>query len=264
MNIDQYIQNPLSAGKASAVMSSIMREGMKKSYSDRFNNILMRENGEIKFYTYKDEKNNVYYIHLKIPSEVVAKFYYDVVFRFSTDASAINAGRSLNKYDVQFFSNDPAFVYTYAFVFNQKGLVIKDIASKLGKYAITKTPDIKNPDKSTGYVKSFYFAYLFMKSHGLFNSTAFAGAQAYSKNTLLSNIEDAESKIEKREEEGKKVSKKKKILVDADTAKILSHNKYIQQNGGMDNIVVYTNKVKKVKNVKAVNTIKGTKKSKKI
>lgn len=260
MTIEEYIRNPLSAGKPSAVMNNIIREGMKTSYNTRFDNILMRENGEIKYYLYKEDKKNTFYIYLKIPSEVVNKFYYDVVFKFFTTASAPDAGRSLNRYDMQVFSNDPAFVYTYAYVFAKKDLVIKDLYPKLGKTPINKAPDIKNPDQSTGYIKSLYFAYIYMKKQGLFNITRFDGAQEYSKSSILRMVEDADIKISKREEEGKKEAKHKKILVDAQAAKVLSHNKILQQNGGMENIVVNTNKVKTAKKIGAVNSaVKHTK-----
>ena len=264
MTIDQYIQNPLSAGKPSAVMNSIIREGMKTTYNNKFDNILMRENGDIKYYLYKNTKANEYFIHIKIPSEVVKKFYYDVVFKFFTDASAPDAGRSLNKYQMQFFSNDPAYVYTYAYVFASNDMVVKELNSKLGRDPLKKSPDIKNPDKSTGYIKSLYFAYIYMQRRGLFNITNFSGAQEFSKNLLLKNIEDADSKISKREEEGKKVSKKKEILVSKKIADDLSHNKILASTDALQNVITTTNKVKAIKRTSASNSTKNIRRTKKI
>jgi hypothetical protein len=89
LTFDQYIANPL--GKRNAVMSSITRESIRANYTNRFNNILLRENGIINYYTYKSSTND-YIIHIKIPSELVKKFYYDVVIRFYTDSKVADLG----------------------------------------------------------------------------------------------------------------------------------------------------------------------------
>ena len=42
-----------------------------------------------------DIENNKFYAYLKIPSEVVEKFYYDVVIEFSATSDIEDAGRNL-------------------------------------------------------------------------------------------------------------------------------------------------------------------------
>ena len=125
MTLEQYITNPM--GKNNAVLSSIVRETIRRDYTQRFNNILLRENGKIIYFLYKDSKNNSYYAHIRVPSEVISNFYYDTVIKFFTDASVKDAGRSLEKYYTQFYSNDPAFVFTYANTFLGNGLFIKEL-----------------------------------------------------------------------------------------------------------------------------------------
>ena len=121
MTLEEYIANPM--GKNNATFTPLMRESVKKSYKAKFDNVMLRENGKIGYYLYKDNKNNAYYIHLKIPSEVIENFYYDVVFKFFTSSDQdTGGGKNLEKYQVQFFSNDPAFVYTYAYVFAHNDL----------------------------------------------------------------------------------------------------------------------------------------------
>ena len=56
MTFDQYIANPL--GKRNAVLSAITRESIRKDYTNRFNNILLRENGIINYTTYKSKEND--------------------------------------------------------------------------------------------------------------------------------------------------------------------------------------------------------------
>ena len=73
MTFDQYIQNPM--GIANSVMSN--REMYRSMYSMKLDAIMVREMGKIDYKLYKDK--NSYYAYIKVPSEVVEKFYYDVV-----------------------------------------------------------------------------------------------------------------------------------------------------------------------------------------
>ena len=255
MTFDQYIVNPL--GKRNAVLSAITRESIRKDYTNRFNNILLRENGVINHYKYKDNNNN-YIIHIKIPSEVVKKFYYDVVIRFFADSNILDAGRSLDKYNIQVFSNDPAFVFTHAYVFTQNDLFFKPLSSKMGKRPLKEAPDITNPNKQLAYVKSIYFAYLFMKNRGLFKTISWADAEEYNQKKLLQNVMDAEEKIRLRQEEGKKVSAKKKIILDKETAKKIHHMKGLSDEA-KDRVVTTTSKAPTVRRTKAVNSTKRSK-----
>ena len=93
MTLQEYAENPM--GKANAVMGKFVREAMRQEYTAKFHNVMVRENGKVNYYAYKDSENNVYYIHVKVPSENVKKFYYDVVFRFYADAGITDNGRDL-------------------------------------------------------------------------------------------------------------------------------------------------------------------------
>lgn len=254
MTFDQYITNPL--GKNNAVLSAITREGIRKNYSERFDNILLRENGKINYYLYKT-KDNQFIIHIKIPSEPVKNFYYDVVLKFHADESITNAGNVLSNYYFQAFSNDPAFVYTHAYVFKQHDLFIKLLSDKMGKKPLTKEPEVKNPDKQLAYVKSIYFAYLFMKNRGLFKKISWSAAEDFKehKQEFLDRIMPVDKKIALREEEEKKLDHRKKILVDNKTAKQLSHMKNLSDEA-KSRLITTTKKTPKVKRTKAVNLIK--------
>ena len=214
MTFEQYIQNPM--GKHNAVLNSVMRESMRSSYMDKFNKIMVREHGIVNYKLYKDSKKNRYYIYLKIPSEVVPKFYYDVVLEFYTNSDVKESGQNLMKYNVRFFSNDPAFVYTYAHVFNKNNLFIKELKSKMSNKAIRDSAKEKNPSGNVGYVKSLYFAYLELKRKNLFQKTNFDPyALKYSKKALLMDVEPASEKIAKRQELGQHIQKKEKRIRDA-------------------------------------------------
>ena len=207
MTFEEYIANPM--GKANAVMSAGAREAQRTIYTRKFDNILLRDNGKIDYYLYKTD-GAVYYAHIKVPSEVVKDFYYDVVFKFTGTKSQSPSTIGLDKYQVQFFSNDPAFVYTYAYVFRKKGLLIKELEPCMSRKALGTAPKEKNPDNQVGYVKSLYFAYIFMKSRGLFSRLRYSGAETYNQKTLLSRVEPADDKIEARQEAGAKLKSSRK------------------------------------------------------
>ena len=209
MTLENYILNPM--GKKNAVLNATAREAIKSSYSQKFGNIMVREHGIINYRLYKDTKKNHFYAHFKIPSETVDNFYYDVVLKFYTNENVEESGRNLLKYYVKFYSNDPAFVYTYAYVFSHNGLLVDELKPRMSKKALSTKAKEKNPYNQVGYVKTIYFAYLFMLNRGLTNLNRFeAESIEFDKKYLLNNVEDADKKVEEREEEQKKIVKKKK------------------------------------------------------
>lgn len=254
MTLEQYILNPM--GKNNAVLNASARESIRESYIKKFGNLMLRENGRIEYHLYKDSKSNTYWIYLKIPSETVRNFYYDVVLKFSADQKVENAGEDLFKYSVKFYSNDPAFVYTYAHVFLKNDLFIKELSTKMSKEAIRKNPKEKNPGNNIGYVKTIYFAYLFIKNRNLNKKVKFeAESKKFDLKLLLSSIEDADDKIRDRQEKGNKQPKERKNI------KIPQND---QEDNGGSNLKVRTTKtigsigkrISNVKSVKKVGTIK--------
>ena len=248
-SLEQYIQNPQL--KSNAVLNATAREAVREDYTKRFNGILLREKGNINYKLYEDKKNNSFYAHFKIPSETVEKFYYDVVIKFFANEDVKNT-EDLFKYDIQVFSNDPAFVYTYAFSFMNHDLFIKSLAPKMSKKALKKTPEEKNPYLQIGYVKTIYFAYLWMKNRGLNKLNRFrTESSRFSLVALMADIEKADNKIEERQAEGEKLIKKKSAAKKKENPKSTDNVKYTKNN----NLAV--------KKTGTVNTIKMVKKVKK-
>ena len=95
MTYDQYIQNPM--GIANAVISN--RGVYRELYRVRLDKILVRELGKIDYTLYKSK--NKYYVHIKIPSEVIEKFYYDVVIEFSEPKNKSLIDATLKNYNVK-------------------------------------------------------------------------------------------------------------------------------------------------------------------
>lgn len=208
MTFNQYIENPL--GKHNAVFSQ--RDMFKELYRGKLDNILLREAGKINYQLFYDN-NDRYYIHIKIPSEVVNKFYYDVVIMFYSDKAEYFNSNTLRDYNIKVFSNDPSFCFTYLYVFNKNDMFFEDLKEKAPKASLKDAPIERNPQEIVGYVKSLFFAYLYMRDHNLFNKFYYKNnGIKYNKKDLLMNVEHATSKIEKRQQEGEKIRKAEKKI----------------------------------------------------
>lgn len=205
MTYEEYITNPM--GGKNAVFAA--RDMYKKMYTEKWDKLIVRENGVIKIIPMKSKTD--YYVYIKIPSEVVPKFYYDVVVRFYPPKDkTVSIQQNLKNYDVQFFSNDPSFVFTFAHAFKKHGMFLDDLALRMSKEALKFPAKERNPSDSIGYVKSLYFAYLVLKEKGYFSKAAYNTVAPYDKKGLLASIEDADEKINERQKKAAKLQKQER------------------------------------------------------
>ena len=205
MSFDKYIDNPSGA-------SVITNRNMYKTmYQSKFDKVLLRESGNIEWKVYHtNDGQDSHYIYMKIPSEVIEEFYYDVVVRLFTTENRKKSNASLREYAVQFYSNDPAFVYTFAHAFSKNNLFIKDLEPKMTRAALQKSAAVRNPKDNIWYVKSLYFAYLTMERYNLFTRSKLSqNSSKYNKRELLSKITNAAEKVEARQEAQVKLDKEK-------------------------------------------------------
>lgn len=248
MTFKQYIDNPM--GKRNAVFSQ--RDLFKSLYTEKFDKIFLREAGKINYTLYHDKNSDRYIIHLKIPSETVREFYYDAVIMFYTDSAEKRSSTSLQDYFVKFFSNDPAFVFTYLRVFLKNDLFFEDLKPKSSKLALKEDPKIKNPYEIPGYSKILYFAYIFMTMKNLFNKNMFISyGEQYSKNKLLNNVMHTDDKISLRQELGEKQRKQNAV-------KERQKENRARDIGAVSDLVKFSPDVKKVKNTKTTGLVKTT------
>lgn len=251
MTFDQYIQNPM--GRANAVISN--REMYRNMYSMRLDVILVREMGKIDWFLYKDSKKDLYYAHIKVPSEPVENFYYDVLIEFYP-GDKTKSNSDLTKYNVRFYSNDPSFVFTFAHAFIKNGVFINQYKDKMSKEAVKKEAKSKNPLNTVGYVKSLYFAYLIMKRNNLFTKALYRNK--YDEKYVKSVIMQADQKIALRTEAGQELSTKEKRIKAA--AKRAARKETEEAENKNKVFTKPTNKIKTVKSVKKTGSnIKTTK-----
>lgn len=261
MTFNDYIKNPM--GKKNAVFSQ--REVYYNLYSDKFDKILVRENGKITYSQFVDKKNDKYYVYIKIPSEVIPKFYYDVLIEFSSTNPVTKGVQNLEGYDVKFFSNDPAFVFTFAHAFISNDVFISELSSKMSKLAIKNVATEKNPKDELGYVKSLFFAYLFMKQRGLFKKISFIDAAPINFKQLVPTIMHADEKIKLRQEA--QVEYDKRIKIERHKQQNKSKSTQDIADTKMQNntsIIKAINSVKHTSQVSKTRTSKTTKRTRKI
>ena len=257
MTFRQYIDNPM--GKKNAVFTQ--KDIYKSEYTKRFDAVYLREAGKLQYVLYRDRRTDHFYAHIKIPSEVIPKFYYDVVIRFETKDNGLRASNSLKDYDVRFFSNDPRFVFTFEYVFHKNDMFIEELKPKASKRALREFPKEKNRFGIPGYVKSIYFAWLFMNRNNLFSKYIYDQVgQPYNLRQLLDSIEDTDQKIEDRQEAGIEQQKKESKAKRAERDREISAAK--AQQGNLNRLsnddthrVKITDKVKTVKPVSSVKKI---------
>jgi hypothetical protein len=159
--MQKLLQNP--SGPYSAYFAR--RDITIKNLNDRFMRIMRDNKGNFPLEVFT-EKND-YYFYFKIPSETHEKLHYDVVIKFSPVADQSNSDMTLNNYAVNLFSNAPNFLFTYAYIYNQDGVLVDFLKEKINSKALNEPPNIKNPIQSYGFEKSVYFALLYIKFHRL-------------------------------------------------------------------------------------------------
>lgn len=254
MTFKQYIENPL--GKRNAVFSQ--RDMYKALYSDKFDKLFLREAGKINFKMYYDD-NDKFYIHIKIPSEGIKNFYYDAVIMFYTNDAAVHSQPTLENYNVKFFSNDPAFVFTYLRVFLKNDLFFEDLKVKSSKLALKEDPKQTNPYQIPGYSKILYFTYLFMKMKNLFAKYMYKTyGSKYNKKDFLKKVMHTDEKIALREELGKKEAAEKR------KEEIKERKEELKRDNIQKNVSKSSNKiglVKSTKSVKSTSSVKTTRKA---
>lgn len=216
MTMKQFLQNP--SGKSSAYFAR--RDLIIENLENRYYKILKEYGTYIKLHTFKDGSD--FYFFFKFPSEKFGdKVMYDVIIQLIPIGNA-QSDFTLSNYALKVFSNSPNFLFTYAYIYNQDGIVINWLKDKVGKMALNNPPTIKNPSESYGFEKSVYFCLLYIREHRLIHKSSFKD-EKLSKKKVLDNISSCENKIKEYNKEKGRVSAEKKKK--KTTSKKVSTNK---------------------------------------
>lgn len=154
-------------------------------------------------------------VHIKVPSESVPNFYYDVLL----ELKAVNHSKQFEDCHIKIFSNCPSFVYTYAYVFyhlndpdldstnliidrfDQKipkdRLMVKGAEKKLGEEVLTNSPVVRNPYGLPLFDKSVYYAIFYLMENLNFDRVIY-NKKIITETQLLKSIPDFEKLMTNR------------------------------------------------------------------
>lgn len=242
---DSYIKDKINDTEAKKFPFQLFGSNNPKlnSAESKFESVAKREENKFNYIIMRDGTD--YYVHIKVPSEVVPKFYYDVVLLF--DMKDGSNFKSVASRPLKVFSNDPYFCYTFGFALDHHNLIIPILKHKIGDTFLKQAAKVRNPNNKISYIKSLYFAYIIMNKEGLFSPSILKQkAISFDKSKLLQSIEQAITKIQKRQEEGKRIPKQR--IEDAEPkSKISKFATNVVSSVTKINTVKTTSKTKKIK-----------------
>lgn len=208
MDLQQFIEAP--AGKGD---SSTNRTVLRSQLDEKYYNLMKTPNKSIRAFFYKTAKGDKYYIHLVIPTETERTNSYDVVFCFTDPDGTHKLSPSIINYDIQVFCNAPSFAYTFARVYADNNMLIRELASKYHKDILGKTPDTRNRYGIINYDKYTYFGAKYLQESRMLNKATLAlRSVTYSKFTMTSRVRDLETIMTEYKQAERKLKNKKKDL----------------------------------------------------
>jgi len=205
--LDEYLDNPMGKGA-----TATNRNLIKSDLDARYDKLISR----YKTFDYKyfyDGKS--FYAHIQIPSESERTNKYDVVIQFEPTDKAVISDGNLKRYTLKVFSNCPSFTYTYAYVYNDYGLLIEFLKDKYKSIVLKDNPVVKNPGEIINFEKSIYFACKFIKSNtALMNKLYVAGiSKPLNIPSFIKNIKPTDTvELEIKKENNRLQEEKKKAL----------------------------------------------------
>lgn len=203
VTIDGFLSNPMGEAGQSMITKRAM-DATLHSYRSEYSSL--RKSGKFKVVYYKN-KDDIY-LKVQVPSSTFEDFYYDVLFKFDTSKIKVS---KLNTIPVQFFSNSPAFMFTYAYAFKLYSLLIPESYKLLNPKSIKQVPVVKNPDVTVFYEKTILFAIFYLKDANLLdthNSLYHNSVVTALPRKIMDTIKSTESKLEE-------YNNRKKLMVEA-------------------------------------------------
>jgi hypothetical protein len=242
--MNRLLQNP--SGPYSAYFAR--RDLTIRNLNDRYLQ-MQKEKKEFKLEIFSEKDD--YYFYFKVPSETYEKLFYDVVLKFTPVETQSKFDMTLNNYAVNLFSNAPNFLFTYAYVYNQDGIIVDFLLDKISDKALNEPPNMKNPIQSYGFEKSVYFALLYIKNNRLHIKSAINyRAKPLDRKKLFKAVDSTDEKLKqynrvKANEKSKKDSQKSQKKTVAESTKT-GYNKKVQRlSEGLDSRVAKTSREKK-------------------
>lgn len=235
MSLSEFLNNPIGKGDASIPNKSLIIGALSAKY-EKYTDGSKGVNKRINMKVFRNAGSDTYYFWLVIPTETERDNTYDVVFKFFDREKKHQRDLSISRYDFQVFTNTPSFAYTYAYVYNNAGLIIPELADKLGKTFYTDSPDVRNRNQNVMYDKYIYFAARYILESKKMNRVVLeAIAKPYDEKYLVSHIRTLDTITNEYRKAEDKLKKKKKAAS--------NHNRVVPKSrttGSEDNSSIKT------------------------
>ena len=254
MNIREFLENPVGKGDASIPNKSLIIGALDMKY-DKLTDGSKGKQKAIKMNIFRNPSSDTYYFWLVIPTETERDNTYDVVYKFLDKEKMHRKDLSINKYDIQIFSNTPSFAYTYSYVYNKEGLLIKELADKLGRRFLTDSPDVRNKNENIMYDKYIYFGARYILDSKKMNRVVLETiAKPYDEKYLHSHIRSLEKIMDDYRKAENKLKKKKtkqsnpeKVNKSTSKTSGVHYKTPVKQNKGISKTTKVKPKVNKTK-----------------
>ena len=168
ITLRNFYKNP-SGGSASALALGAVRYGFER----RYEGVTKKLKKKIPVTIFRENDTSFYY-HLLVPSDTRSMDYDVVIHFFETVEDPEKTHMSLKDWQVEFFSNCPSFVFTYAYAYNKNNLLIGWLGDKLGSEVLGNKPNEKNPSLLLLWDKSIFYAIHHIMTHVQFSQRYFA------------------------------------------------------------------------------------------
>ena len=245
MQLKQFLSDNITLGKGAVkIPAGEMIEKYRKQYD-----AMKTRNLKFKHEVHALMPGARAIVHVKVPSETVDNFFYDVVIEFDPFINGNVAGKRAHSFEdchVKVFSNCPSFVYTYAYVFyhmkdpergsdsmiidkfNQKipkdRLMIKGLEKSLGEKPLTDDPVVRNPYGLPLFDKSIYYAIFYIIETLNVDRTVY-NKRMITEKQFLQGIPDFDYLMTLRKSQEQKMRERKRKETRAKTKQFEDHER---------------------------------------
>ena len=155
--IFSIMKDPSVLGGPKTYSKIVLKNDLKSKYS----NYIAKEK-TIPFNVYYSDDDKRFLYHFQIVSTSNPDVIYDVVFEFYTTDDHIANDYSLRHYNVRFFSNSPGFMFTYAYVYNKRKLLVPELVEKFDISVRDEEPTKNNPTLAVGFDYTIFYCMYFL------------------------------------------------------------------------------------------------------
>jgi hypothetical protein len=188
LTLGQFLTNPTGTGS-----SAVANRG--RTIADlraRFDKLMRSNEGKMRARSFRD--GSAFVVHVEVPSETFGQVKYDVLMEATPPEGEGSSSSTITDWTIRFWSNSPAFTFTYAHVVDKMGLLLPMARPKCSPASLTDEPKVRNPVQELGFEKSVYFAILYMRETGL-TMVSKLGTVSINKKELLDQVTSSDAKL---------------------------------------------------------------------